>query len=485
MWKTRIIATLILGLGIGLGFSVYQSEITNTNPFKLGLDLSGGSYLVYRADTQDVVGTEVSDAMDSLRDVIERRINTFGIAEPNVQTETNSIGVEGEEQRLIVELPGVTDLDEAIELIGQTPLLEFKVEADAETQALIEQQISEMVTAGIDAGNDTASVEDGTVSSVVDASDFDRIAELQNQRYVPTELTGKYLQKAQLQFSQAGVATGGSLQSQPIVNLSFDREGAELFEEITRDNIGKTIAIYLDGEIVSSPVVNTAITGGQAVIEGNFDIEEARTLVGRLNSGALPIPIELISTSTIGPSLGQGAIDAGLYAGVAGLVLVSLILVLWYRLPGLIAVVALAVYTAITLWMFKFIPVTLTSAGITGFIISIGIAVDANILIFERMKEELRKGSRIYDAIDTGFKRAWVSIRDANLSSIISALILFWFGTPLIKGFALTFGLGILISMLTAISFTRLMLFSLNNRDKDTRLERFLYGSGIHTDNNN
>jgi protein-export membrane protein SecD len=478
MWKTRIIATLILGLGIVIGTSVYQSEQSQAKPFKLGLDLSGGSYLTYRADTSDIGNQDVNDAMASLRDVIERRVNAFGIAEPRVQTETHRIGVDGEEQRLIVELPGVTDLDEAIALIGETPVLEFKVEAQAAELQRIENEVNALLTQDIDVQE-----EEGQGVAQVTLDTFEQIEALQAQRYVSTELTGRYLESAQLSFSQAGVATGGGLQSQPVVNLSFDREGSVLFEELTRENVGKTIAIFLDGEAISTPLVNTPISGGNAVIEGNFDIEEARTLVGRLNSGALPIPIELISTNTIGPSLGQNAINAGVNAGLLGLLVVSLILLVWYRLPGLIAVVALAIYTAVTLWLFKAIPVTLTSAGITGFIISIGIAVDANILIFERMKEELSKGARIYDAIETGFKRAWASIRDANLSSIISAVILFWFGTPLIKGFALTFGIGILISMLTAVSFTRLMLFSLNNRDKDTKLEKFLYGSGLSTPN--
>lgn len=479
MWKTRIIATLILGLGMVIGTSVYQSEQSQTKPFKLGLDLSGGSYLTYRADTSDIGNQNIDDAMASLRDVIERRVNTFGIAEPRVQTETHRIGVEGEEQRLIVELPGVTDLDEAIALIGETPVLEFKVEAPMDEIARIENEVSALLTQDVDVQEG----DDGQGTAQVNLDTFEQIEALQAQRYVSTELTGRYLESAQLSFSQAGVATGGGLQSQPVVNLSFDREGSVLFEELTRENVGKTIAIFLDGDVVSTPLVNAPISGGNAVIEGNFSIEEARTLVGRLNSGALPIPIELISTNTIGPSLGQNAINAGVNAGLLGLLVVSLILLLWYRLPGLIAVVALAIYTAVTLWLFKAIPVTLTSAGITGFIISIGIAVDANILIFERMKEELSKGACIYDAIEIGFKRAWASIRDANLSSIISAVILFWFGTPLIKGFALTFGIGILISMLTAVSFTRLMLFSLNNRDKDTKLEKFLYGSGLSTPN--
>lgn len=468
MWKTRIIAILFVALGVGLGLYVYQSEAPEKNPFKLGLDLSGGSYLVYKADVSGVPDEEVRDSMDALRDVIERRINAFGVSEPNVNTESHTLGIEGSEERLVIELPGVTDLDEAVDMIGQTPLLQFKIEASEEEQ--------DRITAELQGLLDTELVNEEGNALV----DLKQITSLQNARYVDTELTGKYLEKAQLQFSQAGIQSGGGLQSQPIISLSFNKEGADLFEEITSKNIGKTVAIYLDGSAISTPVVNAAISGGQAIIEGNFELAEAKTMVGRLNSGALPIPINLISTNTIGPTLGQDAVDAGVYAAMVGLMLIALILIIWYRLPGLIAVVALGIYTAIMLWMFKFIPITLTSAGITGFIISIGIAVDANILIFERMKEEIRAGKNLHAAVNAGFKRAWASIRDANISSIISAVFLFWFGTALIKGFALVFGLGILISMFTAVTVTRFLLLSLTKKEgKNSPIMRFLYQNGF------
>lgn len=470
MWKIRLVAFTFVALGMLLGGYIYSSQ--ETRPFKLGLDLSGGSYLVYRADTTEISEAEISDSMDALRDTIERRINAFGISEPNVNTESHSLGVDGVEQRLVIELPGVTDLDQAVELIGQTPLLEFKSEASEEEQLRIDEELTALLqNEGIEEG-DTISPDD---------IDLDAVIALESQRYINSPLTGKYLEKAQLQFSQGGIQGGGSFQSRPIIALSFDREGSKLFEELTRDNIGRTIAIFLDGIIVSAPTVNQVISGGQAIIEGAFEIDEAKETVGRLNSGALPIPIELISTNTIGPTLGQDAVDAGVFAGVLGLILVGLILILWYRLPGLIAVIALMIYTLIMLWMFKFIPVTLTSAGIAGFIISIGIAVDANILIFERMKEELKNGSNIYTSVETGFKRAWASIRDANISSIISAVFLFWFGTALIKGFALTFGLGILVSMFTAVTVTRFLLLSLARKEKkSSKFMRFLYQNGFN-----
>jgi len=319
MWKIRIIVLLTLGLGIFLGANVLKTERDGTNPFKLGLDLSGGSYLVYKADVSDVEESEVGTSMDSLRDVIERRINAFGVSEPNVQTETHTLGIEGSEERLIIELPGITDLDEAVEMIGQTPLLEFKVEASEIDKEDIQSQINGLLS--INAADISA---DGSLD--LGAIDLEKITELQNQQYISTALTGKYLEKSQLQFSQGGVQNGNGIQTSPIIALSFNKEGAELFEKITEENIGKTLAIYLDGMIVSAPVVNTAISGGQAIIQGDFTIEEAKTTVGRLNSGALPIPIELISTNTIGPTLGRDAVDAGVRAAALGLILVALVL---------------------------------------------------------------------------------------------------------------------------------------------------------------
>ncbi len=454
MWKTRITALLILLLGAGIGFFVYKSELAHRAlpagteahgvakfPFKLGLDLSGGTHLVYRADISKVASGEVKDSMNALRDVIERRVNTFGVSEPVVAVQDGGFSNAGEE-RLIVDLPGVTDVAKAVAMIGQTPLLEFKIENP-------DPKAPKEVTVG----------PDGTIdlSTSLDP-------------YISTELTGRYLDKATLQFNQT---TG-----EPIVALQFDAEGSALFEKITRENIGKPVAIFLDGEPISIPLVNEAITGGQAQISGNFTPVEAKTLVGRLNSGALPVPIELISTETIGPSLGTQATAAGVKAAIIGFLAIALFLIIWYRLPGLIAVLALSIYVALMLTLFKVIPVTLTAAGIAGFIISIGIAVDANVLIFERIKEELRSGRTITEAIKNGFSRAWLSIRDSNSSSIITAIILFWFGTTLIKGFALTFLIGVIVSMISAIFITRLFLSTLNIQ-KTSKLTNFLFGSGF------
>jgi protein-export membrane protein SecD len=451
MWKKRIIAILILLLGTGIAFFVFKSEpklnknfITESSffkhhPFRLGLDLSGGSHLVYKADVSQVPAGQVSDAMSSLRDVIERRVNLFGVSEPVVQVQESGF-VSGGDEKLIVDLPGVTDVEKATEMIGQTPLLEFKVERSAD----------DVQTVKVGA--------DGKVN--LDLSD----------KFVSTDLTGRYLKKAILEFDQNT--------REPKVGLQFDDTGSQLFAEITKNNIGKIVAIYLDGAPISTPVVREEITGGTAEISGNFTPAEAKQLVGRLNSGALPVPITLVSKQTIGATLGDNALYAGMMAALIGFLLISLFLILWYRLPGLIAVVSLCLYIGIILVLFKLLPVTLTAAGIAGFIISLGIAVDANVLIFERLKEEMRSGRTVADSVSAGFSRAWFSIRDSNISSIITAVILFWFGTSLIKGFALTLGMGVLVSMLTAITITRIFLYAIEFVGEG-KVARFLFSSGL------
>ncbi len=491
MWKKRLVALLILILGLGVGYFVYKSEtrfsgtekagVAAKYPFRLGLDLSGGSHLTYNADVSKIATTEVSDSMSALRDVIERRINVLGVSEPIIRIEEGSNG----EHRLIVDLPGVTDIKKATETIGETPILEFKTENPNPPKA---------TPATVDAN--------GNVNLTTDPF---------AGKYIASDLTGRFLQKSTLEFNQQT--------RQATVVLQFNDEGAKLFEKITSANVGKTIAIYLDGQLISAPTVRQAISGGRAEITGNFTPDEAKTLVGRLNSGALPVPITLVSTQTIGPSLGERALAAGEKAALYGFLVVALFLILWYRLPGLISVIALSMYVAIMLAVFKigislglilllllwvllgvmsnkwfFImipitylifaiiphaltPITLTTAGIAGFIISIGVAVDANVLIFERMKEELKNGRTLSDAIEAGFNRALSSIRDSNTSSMITAVILFWFGTSLIKGFAVTFGLGVLISLFSAIIVTRMFLRSLPVGNG--RLARFFFSSGF------
>lgn len=448
MWKTRLFALILLVVGAGIGYFSYATNTTPylpkalvkyTTPFKLGLDLNGGTHLEYRADVTGIAPGEIKDAMNSLREVIERRVNLFGVSEPLVQVEEGGLVGGAPDERLIVELPGVTDTARAVQLIGATPILEFKT---------LKSGAEELIK---NAGS-TTELSLGEV-------------------FAPTELTGRYLDHAQLSFDPQT--------NQPRVSLIFNSEGSTLFAKITRENIGRAVAIYLDGVPISTPVVREEITGGRAEISGNFTPESAKELVRNLNYGALPVKVELIRTQTIGASLGQGALERNVRAGAFGFLFVAVFLLVWYRLPGILAVISLTMYVAIMLALFKLIPVTLTAAGIAGFILSIGMAVDANILIFERMKEEFMKGRGTHDGVNEGFKRAWLSIRDSNISSIITALILFWFGTSsLIKGFALVFGLGVIVSMFTAISVSRTFLLSLGN-PKQYGLVRFIFGNGF------
>jgi len=386
-------------------------------PFKLGLDLQGGTHLVYEADLSNIDKSKYDESMDGVRDVIERRVNLYGVTEPLVQLDNV-----GSHHRLIVELAGVKDVKQAIEMIGETPFLDFREErSQVESEAIINQfkalPAEQQATFSVD------------------------------PYYKQTELTGKYLKSASLEFNQN---TG-----QPVVGLEFTDEGAKMFEEITSRNIGKSVAIYLDGSPISTPTVEEAISGGRAQISGKFTVSEAKELVQRLNAGALPVAIKLINQQTIGASLGEKSLSQSLLAGLIGLLAVALFMICWYRLPGFISVIALIIYTVVVLMIFKLIPVTLTLAGIAGFVLSVGMAVDANILIFERTKEELKQGKSLGGAIDEGFSRAWTSIRDSNVSSLITCAVLFWLGTSIIKGFAFTLAIGILVSMFSAIFVTR------------------------------
>ena len=433
--QIRFYALVLLILGACLGYFVYSSQVNPESrfPFRLGLDLTGGTHLVYQADVSGVRPEEVQDSMNALRDVIERRVNLFGVAEPLVQIERSSALAEGgAQERLIVELPGVTDVEEAIELIGQTPLLEFKLVDEA-------------------ASTGTTTV------------------------YSDTGFTGRYVERAQLVFGSGP----GSATNEPTVVVNFNSEGRQLFGDITTENVGELLAIFLDGALLSSPVINEPITQGAATISGNFTPEEAKELVKNLNFGALPVPITLLSTQSIGPSLGAETVEKGINAAVIGLAAVAIFLALWYRLPCIVSVIALGIYVVTMLAIFKVVPITLTAAGVAGFILSIGMAVDANILIFERIKEELLLGKKLEQAIRDGFSRAWLPIRDGNLSSILTAVILFWFGTSIVEGFALTFGIGIIISMLTAITVTRTFLLAVAFAE-DPKKIKLLFGNGLN-----
>lgn len=440
MFKRRFWAVILILLASLIGYFVYTTNSAESKyRFRLGLDLNGGVELVYKADTIGISPADVTDKMNSLRDLIEKRINVFGVSEPVVRVEkVGIIGGESHDQ-LTVALPGMTDIASAIAQVGKTYVLEFKfLKADLE--------------------NSTS-----TELSLIDS-------------FEATGLTGALLEKATLEFNPN---TG-----EPNVALQFNKEGSELFATLTKNNVGRNLAIFLDGDIKSMPVIREEISGGQASISGGFlgsaGLKEAKELVSNLNLGALPIPIELISTQSIGASLGTEAVEASLNAGLWAFIIVSIFLVLWYRLPGLLAVFSLAIYVILNLAIFKFIPVTLTSAGIAGFILSLGMAVDANVLIFERMKEELLNGRNLSDAIKEGFARAWLSIRDSNTSSILTAAILYFFSsTAVVKGFALVFGLGVLISAFTAITASRTLLLAMKY-DKEGKILKFLFGSGAN-----
>lgn len=459
---------VVVGVIIWLGFTVYQNATSAEakNPFKLGLDLAGGSHLVYEADTTGVDPLEVPELMNVLRDVIERRINIFGVSEPIIQVESSSFVTETPTQRLVIELPGVTDVKEAVAEIGRTPLLEFKLYS-AELAA--QQSALESV-------NSITESASGSGAVIGDVKINGEVVTKQ-EPFVSTGLTGRYLQSANLEFAGGN---GGQLANEPLVAVKFTDEGSQLFADITRSNVGERLGIFLDGELISAPVINEAITGGTAIISGGFSPEEARLLAQNLSFGALPVPITLDSTQTVGASLGAEVLDKGIKAGTYGLILVIIFMIAWYRLPGLIAGLALLSYITIMLALFQLVPVTLTAAGLAGFILSLGMAVDANVLVFERMKEEFRAGVNSQEAAKIGFKRAWSAIRDGNITSILSAIILFWFGTSMVKGFALVFGMGVIVSMFSALVISRTILVALPDiNKKDGGIIATLLGSGI------
>ena len=437
--KTRITSLIILLIAVALAFFVLSPEKFDESgdslskyPFEFGLDLVGGSHLVYKADISELDPAEVAESMQALQGVLEKRLNPVGTSEVQVRTEGASVFAENsdKEQRVIIEIPGVTDPEEAKQLIGLIPLLEFKLPvSQVAYDALLTEKTPEELT--------------------------------EADLYVATELTGRYIE---------GSTVGQDhLSGQTVVNLRFNSQGRDLFADLTKENVGQVMAIFLDGEVISAPVIRQEIFDGNAQISGDFGLEEAQTLARNLNYGALPVPIEPISTQSISPSLGQDVLNASVKAAVLGIIIVMIFLVLIYRIGGLIASLSLAIYVILLLSLFKVSGFVFTAAGIAGFIISIGMAVDANVLIFERVREELSFGKKINQAIDDGFARAWLSIRDSNLSSIITAIILFYLTTSLVQGFALAFGLGVVVSMFTAITITRTLLKSLSGSSKTFR----------------
>ena len=389
--------------------------------FRKGLDLEGGTSITLKADMTGIKSNKRNDALNSAKLVIERRVNLFGVTEPIVQTSTTN-----NEYRVIVELPGVTDLNQVRRLIGTTAELTFW-EQGATGSAKIAQP------ANLPFG----------------------VSQILGSNPKKTDLTGGDLQQTNVTFNQNS--------GKPQVQLIFTSDGAKQFADITRRNVGKIVAIVLDNQVIEAPRVNEPILGGDAVITGNFTVDSAKTLSTALNAGALPVPLSTLQSHVVGPTLGSSSLSKSLFAGFLGFITIVVFMVVLYGNLGVIASVALILYTLFVLAIFKSssltpYPITLTLSGIAGFILSIGMAVDANILIFERMKEEMRQGKSKHMAIEIGFSRAWTSIRDSNVSTLITSFVLYKFGTGTVQGFALVLAIGVLISMFSAIVVTRTFL---------------------------
>jgi protein-export membrane protein SecD len=499
--------------------------------FVYGLDLKGGAKLIYEADLSEIEVGQEEGALEGVRDIINQRVNTLGVAEPRIFIEGGQ-----EQPHLVVELPGVKNFEEALEKIGATPVLEFK-ERTSETDLTAEQgealtsynteaeeralTVLQKAQAGDDFSElakeyseDPGSAEKGgdlnwfqegamveefeeavfalevgeITDQLVETSYGYHIIKKTDEReeeirashilirtktaadYLPlwkkTEVDGRYLADAQVLINQVS--------SEPQVELIFNDEGQELFAQVTARNVNQPLAIFLDGQSIIdtngdgriteadiyAPIVQEKIEGGQAVISGSMEIEEAKVLAKRLRSGALPVPISLISQNEVGPTLGRISLDESLKAAFIGLLAVVVFMILFYRWPGFLASLALSLFVLIMLSLFKLIPVTLTLAGIAGAVLSIGMAVDANILVFERMKEGRREGESLMTAIETGFQRAWPSIRDGNATTLLVAAIMFFLGTDFIKGFAVTLSLGVLTSLFSALVVTRTLMLA-------------------------
>lgn len=385
---------------------------------KQGLDIQGGVQVVLKADMSEIAEVDRPVALESAREIILRRVDLYGINEPVVQTSVN-----GNDYRILVELAGVSDSAQALRLVGQTAQLEFKLENQAK---MADPQ--------------------ATQSALYFFGSFDE-----------TGLTGKQLKRTQVLFDPQT--------SEPVISMEFDEEGTKLFAEITKEHTGEVLAIFLDGFPITTPVINDPILNGQAQLSGGFDVESAKQLNIQLSAGALPVPIEVLEQRSIGASLGQQSVNDSLRAGLVGILLVMLFMILYYGFKGFLASLALIVYAILTLAIYKVIGVTLTLPGIAGLILSVGMAVDANILIFERMKEELRSGRGFTQAMEQGFGRSWDSIKDANLATIMTSLVLinplnftFLNTSGLVKGFGVTLLIGVLISLFTGVVVTRTLL---------------------------
>ncbi len=398
---------------LSLDINFFDKQIRKEFPLRYGLDIVGGSRLVFQANIKRINSLDINDAIEGARNVIEKRVNFFGVSEPVVQVLKS-----GDDYRIIVELPGIKDVNQAINIIGKTAQLQF------------------------------GEIEKGKIATTT--ADLYSMTE-------KTDLTGAEVKKAKVVFNPQTGKTE--------VALNFSEEGKVIFSELTKRNINRPLPIFLDNIIISAPIVQQEIIDGNAVITGNFSLDEAKNLANAINSGALPVPIKLIEQKTIGPTLGKEEINKSFIAGLIGLAMVGIFMISYYGKLGFVATIALLIYGLLSLTIFRLLSIVLTLSGITGFILSIGMAVDSNILIFERIKEELRKGKDIQIALNIGFGKALSAIKDANLTIITVAFILLnplnWDFLPqfgMVRGFALTLGIGVITSLFTGVVITKRLI---------------------------
>lgn len=443
MQKQRSLLALILVLVIG------AITVLTQIPIRLGLDLQGGAQLTIQVKTTPEIPKLSENELEAVQQVVENRVNGLGVSEPLVQR----VGAD----QILVQLPGVNDPQQAERVLGGTAQLEFRQQKpNTEGQLLAERQVQQALLlkqTELRKGKDTEAIAENQAA-------IKRNNEAILNLFEPVGLIGKNLKDARPQPLSSGNAWE--------VSIRFDNEGGEKFAQLTKNlaGTGRSIGIFLDDALISSPVVGvefaqTGITGGAAVITGNFTAESANDLAVQIRGGSLPVPVEIIENRTVGATLGRDSIQRSIYAGIGGLILVLIFMGVYYRLPGLIADISLIIYSILTLAAFSLLGVTLTLPGIAGFILSIGMAVDANVLIFERTREELRAGKTLYRSVESGFYRAFSSILDGNVTTLIACAALFWLGSGLVKGFALTLGLGVAISMFTALTCSRTLLMLL------------------------
>ncbi|MFN2302958.1 MAG: protein translocase subunit SecD, partial [Anaerolineales bacterium] len=447
---------------IVLGFAIYAvvpqspgfhfAGINKDFITQLGLDLVGGVQALLEADLP--AETEVDpEAMKTAATIVENRVNGLGVTEALVQ-------IAGE-RRIVVELPGETDPEKALNTIRQTGLLEFVDFSDLSYSEALALQNVQIQT-------DFAQSLDASPTTTPDTGDTEGTATPSEDRVYHTVMTGSAIKSVTVTTDELG---------KPQVAFELTSEGSKIFAEYTASHIGKILAIVLDKSVISAPSIESAITEGRGVISGQFTLESANELAVQLRYGSLPIPLKVVEIRTVGPTLGQDSLQKSLVAGIVGFTIVFLFMALYYRLPGVLADISIIVYAVITFAVFRSIPVTLTLPGIAGFLLSTGSALDSNILIFERLKEELRNGRNLSQAIDLGWQRAWPSIRDSNIATIITCTILFWFGSQfgatIVKGFSLTLALGVIVSLFTAIVVTRTLLGIFLNYFKPSNYERW------------